>query len=64
MEQENTFLKSRGAANIMLLLTALLWGSSYSFRKMGLEHMTPFFFNFLIIRKNCKMLQKKNPNSC
>lgn len=47
MEQENSFLKSRGAANIMLLLTALLWGSSYSFRKMGLEHMTPFFFNFL-----------------
>lgn len=47
MENEKTFLKSRGAANIMLLLTALLWGSSYSFRKMGLEHMTPFFFNFL-----------------
>ncbi|MBK5246707.1 MAG: DMT family transporter, partial [Peptostreptococcaceae bacterium] len=31
----------------MLLTTALLWGSSYSYRKMGLEFMTPFFFNFL-----------------
>lgn len=38
---------SKAVANIMLLTTALLWGSSYSFRKMGLEYMTPFFFNFL-----------------
>lgn len=47
MDQETGFLKSRGFANGLLLLTALLWGSSYSFRKMGLEHMTPLFFNFL-----------------
>lgn len=40
-------LESRWIANAALVLTAMLWGSSYSFRKMGLEHMTPFFFNFL-----------------
>lgn len=47
MGQQKGFLDSKASANIMLLMTALLWGSSYSFRKMGLEHMTPFFFNFL-----------------
>ena len=47
MEKNSRFLTSRIMANLMLLMTALLWGSSYSFRKMGLLHMTPFFFNFL-----------------
>ena len=31
----------------MILVTALFWGSSYAIRKMGLEHMGPFFFNGL-----------------
>ena len=47
MGQIKTFFTGKAIANIMLLTTALLWGSSYSYRKMGLEFMTPFFFNFL-----------------
>lgn len=47
MGHTKELLSGKAAANSMLLLTALLWGSSYSFRKMGLEFMTPFFFNFL-----------------
>jgi drug/metabolite transporter (DMT)-like permease len=31
--------------NSMLLMTALLWGSGFVFRKMALTYMTPFFFN-------------------
>ncbi len=31
--------------NSMVLTTALFWGSSYSIRKIGLMHMTPFLFN-------------------
>jgi drug/metabolite transporter (DMT)-like permease len=33
--------------NSMLLMTALLWGSGFAFRKMALTYMTPFFFNSL-----------------
>ena len=47
MVQIKTLFTGRAVGNIMLLTTALLWGSSYSYRKMGLEFMTPFFFNFL-----------------
>lgn len=47
MGQIKTFFTGKVVANMMLLTTALLWGSSYSYRKMGLEFMTPFFFNFL-----------------
>ncbi len=47
MERRNRFLETKAAANLMLLTTALLWGSSYAFRKAGMEHLTPFFFNFL-----------------
>ncbi len=47
MGQIKTFFTGKVVANMMLLITALLWGSSYSYRKMGLEFMTPFFFNFL-----------------
>ena len=42
-----TLFTGKAIGNVMLLTTALLWGSSYSYRKMGLEFMTPFFFNFL-----------------
>ena len=33
--------------NGMLLMTALLWGSGFAFRKMALTYMTPFLFNSL-----------------
>ena len=35
----------RFSANVMLLVTALLWGSSYALRKMALVHVGAFFFN-------------------
>lgn len=40
-------MKDKTIVNGMILMTALLWGSSYSVRKMGLEFMGPFFFNWL-----------------
>lgn len=37
--------KSKLINNLMLLTPALLWGSSFSVRKMAAAYMTPFFFN-------------------
>lgn len=31
---------------IMLVITALIWGLTFSFQRKGMEHMTPFFYNF------------------
>jgi len=30
---------------VMLLITALIWGSSFAFQSMGMEHVGPFTFN-------------------
>lgn len=43
----STIKSEKIAINGMLLTTALLWGSSYAVRKIGLETMEPFFFNGL-----------------
>ena len=37
--------KEKLVTNGMLIITALLWGSALSFRKMALEYMNAFFFN-------------------
>ena len=37
--------KEKISANIMLLIAAFLWGSSYSFRKMALAYIGAFLFN-------------------
>lgn len=34
-------------ANLLLLTTAILWGSSFTVRKIALEYVTPLFFNGL-----------------
>ena len=32
-------------ANILLLLTALIWGAAFVAQRMGMDHMGPLTFN-------------------
>lgn len=38
-------LTSSGRANLLLLLTALIWGAAFVAQRMGMDHMGPLTFN-------------------
>lgn len=39
-------MSSKVKGNIMLLITAIIWGSSFVAQKKGMDHLGPFSFNF------------------